>query len=185
MQTMQAIWDRIEAWLTIHAPEVMDNLLPGVDEDDIRDIETELGYTFPPDVHASLLIHNGTIDRFADIWGLLNIDDILRQYQIHLSVLHSLQEDIMWWWYPHWLPLAYDGAGDLLCVDVAPKPGEHLGQIIEFDHEVGSDWIAPSFQALLSNFADHLEAGKYTLDASGNLKSNDYLFDQPQGRPEQ
>ena len=59
MQTMQAIWDRIEAWLSIHAPEVLDSLLTGVDDDDIQEIEAELGYQFPEDVRASLRLHNG------------------------------------------------------------------------------------------------------------------------------
>ncbi|GHO78778.1 hypothetical protein KSD_65490 [Ktedonobacter sp. SOSP1-85] len=183
MYTMQTIWNRIEGWLKIYAPEALDNLLPGVDDDDIQEIEVELGYQFPEDVRASLRIHNGTIDRFADIWGLLNVDDILRQQQVQLKVLRSLQEGVVWWWYPHLLPLASDGAGDLLCVDVAPELKERVGQIIQFDHETGSHWVAPSFQALLSAFVDHLESGKYALDAFGNLKSKEFLFDRPQLPP--
>ena len=158
-------------------------MLPGADDDDIQEIEAELGYQFPEAVRASLRIHNGAVDCFAGIWQLLNVDDILRQYRVQLEVMHSLPKDVVWWWHPHWLPLVYDGCGDLLCVDAAPEADEPLGQIIQFDHETGSRWIAPSFQALLSNFADHLEAGKYVLNVSGNLESKEFLFEQPQLPP--
>lgn len=175
MQTMQAIWDRIEAWLSIHAPEVLDSLLTGVDDDDIQEIEAELGYQFPEDVRASLRLHNGTIDVLADIWGLLNIDEIA-EVQRRLSPGNSMKR-------PQWIPLARDGCGDFLCVDVEPEPGEQAGQIIHYDHETVSSWVAPSFQALLSTFADHLEMGKYALDESGRLHSQELLFDREQLGP--
>lgn len=175
MHTMQAIWDRIEAWLNIHAPEVLDNLLMGVDDDDIQEIEAELGYQLPEDVRASLRLHNGTIDCFADIWRLLNIDEIAEE-QRRLSLGYSVKR-------PYWIPLASDGCGDFLCVDVEPEPGEQLGQMIHFDHETVSSWVAPSFQALLSAFADHLEIGKYALDETGRLHSQELLFSRDQLGP--
>jgi cell wall assembly regulator SMI1 len=66
-------------WLNIHAPEVLDNFLPGVDDDDLQEIEAELGYQLPEDVRASLRLHNGTVDWFADLWRLLNIDEIAEE----------------------------------------------------------------------------------------------------------
>jgi cell wall assembly regulator SMI1 len=170
MDSIERLWGRIETWLTIHAPDILDNLLPGVDDDDIQEIEAELGYSFPEDVRASLRLHNGTVDSFADIWRLLNIDEIAGEQQMmsHIPSFKRL----------HWLPLASDGCGDLLCVDIQPEPGEILGQIIHFDHESVSSWVAPSFQALLSAFVDHLEAGKYAPNALGILKSKLLLFDQ-------
>jgi cell wall assembly regulator SMI1 len=169
---MQAIWDRIEAWLNGYAPEVLDKLLPGVDDDDLQEIEVELGYPFPEDVRASLRLHNGTVDCFADIWRLLNIDEIAVE-QRRMSLGHLMKR-------PHWIPLASDGCGDFLCVDVKPEPGEQLGQIIHFDHETVSSWVAPSFHALLSTFADHLEMGKYALDETGRLHSQEFLFSRDQ-----
>lgn len=181
MYPMQEIWSRIEAWLTAHAPDALDLLLPGADDDDIQEIEAEIGYRLPEDFRASLRIHNGTLDLFADNWGLLHLDAILWQQQVQLKVLRSLPGDTKeWWWHPHWIPFANDGAGDLLCVDVEPKPSEPLGQVIHFDHETMSQPIAPGFHVLLSTFADHLEAGKYAFDPSGILRSEQFLFSNPQ-----
>lgn len=182
MYTIQAIWNRIEVWLNIYAPHVLDNLLPGVDNDAIQEMEAELGYQLPEDVRASLRFHNGTDHGLDGLWRLLPLDGIVREHQQQLEVLHQLPEGI-WWWYPHWIPLVSDGAGDFLCVDCAAESHERLGQIIEFDHETASRWIAPSFHALLSAFADHLEAGKYTLDAYGYLHSEEPLFSRPQFPP--
>jgi cell wall assembly regulator SMI1 len=173
MHPMQAIWDRIEARLNIHAPEVLDTLLTGVDDDDIQEIEAELGYQLPEDVRASLRLHNGTIDGFADIWRLLTIDEIAGE-QKRLSLGYSMKR-------PYWIPLASDGCGDFLCVDV--EQGEQLGQIIHFDHETVSSWVAPSFQVLLAMFADHLEMGKYALDETGRLHSQELLFSRDQLGP--
>ncbi|GHO54544.1 hypothetical protein KSB_30190 [Ktedonobacter robiniae] len=175
MYTMQAIWGRIEAWLSNYAPELLENLLPGVDDDDIQEIEAELGYMFPEDIRASLRLHNGTIDNFADIWSLLNIDEIAEAQQ-RLSSENSLKR-------ASWIPLVRDGCGDFLCVDMQSEADEPLGQIVHYDRETVSIWVASSFQALLSAFADHLEMGKYALDEIGRLHSQELLFDRPQLPP--
>jgi cell wall assembly regulator SMI1 len=68
------------------------------------------------------------------------------------------------WRHPAWLNLTSNGAGDNWCIDLAPLPEGHVGQIISFSHEIGPDCvIATSFQALLATFADELEAGIYVV----------------------
>ena len=57
---MQTIWDRIEAWLKINAPEMMNHLLPGVTEQDIRKAEAIFDLALPEEVKASYRIHNGS-----------------------------------------------------------------------------------------------------------------------------
>ncbi len=192
MQEMQEIWSRIESWFQRHAPEALNNLRKGASDEDIRQLEIDLGYQLPEDVRASLRLHNGTVDTFADIWQLLSLEGMKEQYQVQIQVLHSLQEDTdeenqddeIWWWLPSWLPIAYDGSGDLLCVDVTSQTRHQFGQIMFFDHEVGSSRIAPGFHALLSKFADDLEAGKYRLDEYGRLRSKQFLFTRPQIPPD-
>ncbi|GHO96794.1 hypothetical protein KSF_068420 [Reticulibacter mediterranei] len=182
---MQEIWKRIEAWLGAHTPEVMNNVYAGAAEEDIRQLEMKLGYQLPDDLRDSLRIHNGTASWFVDGWELLSVDRIWQEQQVQLEVLHDLQEEAgeieagerVWWWYPHWIPFASFGNGDLLCVEVDPSSGEQSGQIIEFYHESYSLWIAPNFQAVLSAFADHLEAGGYALDEFGGLRSKTRRFD--------
>jgi cell wall assembly regulator SMI1 len=50
--TIQAIWDRIEAWLKQYAPEEFSSLQPGATDQDIQEAETALGMTFPEEVRA-------------------------------------------------------------------------------------------------------------------------------------
>jgi cell wall assembly regulator SMI1 len=182
---MQEIWERIEAWLKTYTPQIMNNVYAGAAEEDIEQLEMKLGYQLPDDLRDSLRIHNGTASCFVDGWELLSVDRIWQEQQMQLEVLHDLQEEAgeieegerVWWWYPHWIPFASFGNGDLLCVEVDPSSGEQFGWIIEFYHEMYSLWIAPNFQAVLSAFADHLEMGEYTLDEFGGLRNKARRFD--------
>jgi len=186
MQNICEIWERIEDWLKLHAPEAMRNLNPGATKEDIHQLEKKLGYQIPDDVKESLLVHNGTRDIFADIWQILDIENIIQQQHIQADVLESLQQEEsdardkereIWWWHPSWIPIAYDGSGNLLCVEAEET---HSGQIFRFDHELGSRWIAPTFLSLLATFADDLRSGKYILKKEGRLQSQKFLFARPQ-----
>lgn len=65
---------------------------------------------------------------------------------------------------PGGLNLTANGAGDYWCIDLAPLPEGHVGQIISFSHESSPDCvIATSFQTLLATFVDELEAGRYVI----------------------
>jgi cell wall assembly regulator SMI1 len=69
------------------------------------------------------------------------------------------------WWNPKWIPFTHSGSGDHDCVDLDPAPGGHVGQIIEYSHEVGAMRVAAeSFVDWLTTFASALEAGKYQFD---------------------
>ncbi|GLV54083.1 hypothetical protein KDH_09320 [Dictyobacter sp. S3.2.2.5] len=62
--------------------------------------------------------------------------------------------------------MAENGGGSLLCLDMAPTAGGQAGQVFSYDY--GPDWvIAPSFAALLAQWAQWLEAGYYELDEFG------------------
>jgi hypothetical protein len=52
---------------------------------------------------------------------------------------------------------------------MAPAAGGQVGQVLAYDHDDGGPtWvIAPSFQALLAQWAEWLEAGYYQLDEFG------------------
>ncbi len=182
---MQEIWTRIEQWLKENAPRMLMHLYNGALDQDIQQIENVLGYTFPEDVKRSLMIHNGTSSNFIGRWGFLNIETILREQKIQLEVLNSfqdeyydadsdeIQESVTWWWHSHWIPLLSDGAGNLICVEVSSTSGNQFGQLVYFDHESGSRWIAPSFRVWLSAFLHDLEHGKYVVGKWNNLHSEE------------
>jgi cell wall assembly regulator SMI1 len=68
------------------------------------------------------------------------------------------------WWNVGWIPLASDGAGDSLCVDLAPAPGGRKGQLITMIHDDSPrPLVAGSFHEWLSALADGMESGAYVF----------------------
>lgn len=51
-----------------------------------------------------------------------------------------------------WVPFADDGGGNQYCVDLAPGPQGHRGQVVLVHHEdtVGAAWVAPSISSFLT-----------------------------------
>lgn len=54
-----------------------------------------------------------------------------------------------------WVPFADDGGGNQYCVDLAPGPRGHHGQVVLVHHEdtVGAAWVAPSISGFLTGTA--------------------------------
>jgi cell wall assembly regulator SMI1 len=172
------LWKRIEKALKAD-PAVKKSLRKGVTEDRIGTCEAALGITFPPDLRASYLIHDGQKagadglfpEGFADldsVFQMLTLDEIAREWKMWKQLADSgefkkqkgqpdagVRSD---WWNPKWVPFAGDGGGDSLCVDLAPAKGGTIGQVILHQHAAaGRSKKASSFQALLQQLAEHLE----------------------------
>jgi cell wall assembly regulator SMI1 len=74
------------------------------------------------------------------------------------------------WWNVGWIPFTSDGGGDHDCADLAPAPGNRLGQIITMNHENGEHrLVGPSFRHCLYRFANDLEDGLYEYDPQRGL----------------
>ncbi len=177
MDSVDRLWDRIEAWLAANAPEIAAALPPGVTKEEIRQVEAAMdGLVLPEDVKASYLRHNGYASGsflmnqsyFCDLAHLyVGPDTVEARYGAeHQGVPEEVFGPIQpVWWHRAWLLLAGTYDHDYLLIDLAPAPGGQAGQIIKYHHTDGpTDVIAPSFQALLSTFADALEFGKYASD---------------------
>lgn len=84
---MQAIWDRIEGWFKLYAPEKGSHFQPGATEDEIRQAEVAMGVQLPDDIKASYRLHNGSNRHF-----------LIGDRQFHsLWKLHSLAEMVDHW----------------------------------------------------------------------------------------
>ncbi len=59
IDTAQALWQRIEGWLSRHAPHAWQMLRPGASEGEIQQAEVAMGITLPEDFKASCRIHDG------------------------------------------------------------------------------------------------------------------------------
>jgi len=67
------------------------------------------------------------------------------------------------WWSEQWIPFAYDGVGDLQCIDLDPPEGGKVGQVVTYWHDRGErEHVADSLNEWLAHLADDLEAGKYS-----------------------
>ncbi|HET8844772.1 MAG TPA: SMI1/KNR4 family protein [Ktedonobacteraceae bacterium] len=191
MLSMQMIWTHIEVEFKIlHASALWREFQPGASEADIQETESFLGITFPDEVKASYLLHNGSNgkeligDPHQGTYQLYSLAKIMRDWQQEMDrqsrldppaypqeeegskVLPLQRGNYLWWWHPRWIPLLQDGSGVWLCLDLAPGPAGQVGQIIQLDVETGKYYpsvVASSWQSLLLTFAQDLEAGEYSL----------------------
>jgi cell wall assembly regulator SMI1 len=179
---MKTIWDRIHVWLAEHAPEVLASLRPPATNEQVRAAEEAMGVHFPADVKACYRIHDGQgavegeyePPGFLYGWEWHSLEDVLGEWRTHKELVDDgtftsdirsnprgpIRDD---WWHPKWIPLTANGGGDHHCLDLAPKRGGRVGQIIIWWHDDSHRVVlARSLTQWLADFADELEAGEYT-----------------------
>lgn len=177
------LWQRIETWLSQHAPHAWQILRSGASEEEIHQAEALMNITLPEDFKTSCRLHNGgyVIDLVTEM-TMLSLEEIVEDWQMFkeledlgtwsdADVPYYFQEDgLGWqtgpiqpvWWHQHWIPIGRDRAGNHCCLDLIPAPGGSVGQVIDRDHEAGpSRVLASCFFDILSMFAQDLENGKY------------------------
>jgi len=179
---VEDVWRRIEVWLEINAPEMLRSLRPGATLDAIRAAEATLDVTFPDDLVASYLVHDGQeplSDALMGDWDVLSLKNVVAQWEMMRELppdddprdADNLTDPVRHdWWNPRWVPVSYDGGGDLRCVDLDPAPSGIVGQVITFWHTVEDrDVVARNFREWLNAFADDLERDRYTVGEEGEL----------------
>lgn len=176
---MEDVWNRIETWLRANAPETLRDLRSGATRDDIRAAEAALGVSFPDDMVASYLRHDGQDHigyALMGQWQLLPLEHLVIQGESMRDLppdeeagegedegayANPVRQE---WWNPRWVPVAYDGGGDLRCVDLDPTPYGTMGQVMTFWHtDERRERLALSFREWLNGFADDLEQGRYAV----------------------
>jgi cell wall assembly regulator SMI1 len=175
-----AIWQRLKKAIKPFA-DVTPMLRGGASEEDLADLESAIGAKLPDDFRTSYLLHNGQIDgaeslfpsAFLDLgcgYDFLTVEGILAEWRPwkQLTDVNQFAGNVATpddgvraeWWHPGWVPIATDGGGDSICVDLAPAEGGVVGQVIHVSHEVGDrPRLASSFAELLAMLAEHYEAG--------------------------
>lgn len=174
--TISALWHQYETWLSAHFPEGLRGLAAGASEQELVNLQAALGTQLPSAFLEWARVHNGQAD---DAVGLLdgNLQLSTDSIQEQWAAMHALLEQGHFqqrgesdppgaigpvWWSPHWIPIASDGSGNLVCIDMAPGPSGTQGQVIDFDHEtVHRTVLAPSFEAYVRDFVGDVLAGRY------------------------
>jgi cell wall assembly regulator SMI1 len=182
-------WDRIEAWLVAHAPAIRKSLRPGAKQAAVEKLEAALGATLPADFAGSARRHDGQPED-AEVglfpvsdeglgplpsFRLLPLADARREWVMMKGLLdggdfagrqsepaRGVRAD---WWNVGWVPIADNGGGDYVCLDLAPGKGGTAGQVIVFFHDMPErQRLAKSFAAWMEQLARGLASGRYVLD---------------------
>jgi cell wall assembly regulator SMI1 len=159
-------WERIEAWLGVHAPQTLATLNGPADPAAVAEAEQTVGVSFPADLKASLARHDGagqdqsTPGRFAlaEGYGLMSLELTMADWRMFCELLAESDEEAMvgHWWHPQWIPVGDTNTPVRLIVDQRPGP-EH-GQVGEFlDEDGGHFGRSASFADELAHTADLLE----------------------------
>lgn len=151
---MQEIWQRIDAAIA-QMKTGKPKLRGPATEKAILRVEKLLGRSFPGDVRASLLIHDGQPSEAVGLFGSFSL----------LTAAGCANEAKVWsdlvaageftkqpnYWKGEWIPLTSDGGGDSHCVD-------EKGRIILVRHDSDErPVVAKSFRVWLTNTCEELE----------------------------
>jgi cell wall assembly regulator SMI1 len=189
---VEAVWERIDTWLTRHAPRYRERLRPPAEPDQLTDAEREMGVVLPSDLTEWWRCADGfqrTPPTTRPLGHLLpdqcdpySVAEAIERRSMHLRVgretlpAHLVDQWEAWQnrcrqdpagnlypneasalWLPEWLPIAGDGAGGGLFVDLRPGP-EH-GCVVQFQetgHAAAPTW--PDTATMLVQVADALES---------------------------
>lgn len=181
---MEEAWRRIVEWYAANAPTGSLRLPAGASDSAIRSAERRIGFTLPPDLRAFYRLHDGLGEPgFLHYGSFQSLTQMVASWQAHLNFEQSQRARIAsgeWapthmtgpirsvWWSAKRALITNIGGTDGVMVDVDPAPGGAVGQLVEFDHELGPRCVlAPSFTNWLQRLAVGLEAGLFERDADG------------------
>lgn len=176
---MKDVVARLQRWLEQHCPHKLEQLAPGLRDEEIEAHEHQLGVTFPEGMRALYRWRNGALPgQFAvSIIGRYDLSP-LAQIAERQKMLNELLDQGSFktsnWWRKTWLPVFDKGTGDLLCWDPRGSLGGSPGQVLEFWHtDHDRTVLAPSFDGFLTAYVDSLDAGLWTYDEEDGLEDDD------------
>ncbi|MDH6229016.1 SMI1/KNR4 family protein [Streptomyces sp. MJP52] len=164
---VQDSWNRIDEWLREHAPRTFATLGPPAGHEEIAAAQEELGVTFPPDLIASLLRHDGAVDGaeaflFSTHDRLLGVAGIIEDTTFMRCLAEDLdEEEAESYWHHGYVKFgSYGVTSDGLMVDCRPGR-DSFGAVGRFFDETGTDFgRADSLGEYLAELADQLERGQ-------------------------
>jgi len=196
-------WPRLERFLAAHLPALLADLAPGASEADLDALAKKTGLDLPASTRAFYRAHDGqrgaasglflgmeflSTSAAGEEWGrwtsLLKDDPTLAQEIVVTAQPEGAVQAV--YAVPGWIPIASDGAGNHLAVDLAPGPKGTAGQVISFGTDEATRYVlAPSPLHLIAWCADALEAGTAIVapepDAPGGqrlrLRDTDHFLD--------
>ncbi len=165
-------WKRIRQWERRHLPNPPRKRRGATQR--VLDAARAAILELPDDYLACMRDTDGSASPVFGAWTVSSLRELPRNVGVMAEHLNA-DDDGRYraegpvravYWHPRWIPVAYDGSGDHLCLDLAPAPGGTVGQVIVFHHDQGHRRVlAASFSAWLEQLADRLESGQLAWDA--------------------
>lgn len=184
---MDELWLALEDWLGQQLPEVLANLNPGCSNEELRELERRLNYRLPEDIKALYRCHDGQNGKTTGLFCGLNFLNTNALYEQWAAWRDLASEDfateITGESYPNdaikptyinlkWIPLAHDGGGNHLGVDIDLGPTGVVGQVINFGRDENNKFVlAPSLTDFIAWMLAQYQASNYqSSERSLNLK---------------
>jgi cell wall assembly regulator SMI1 len=177
---LRDIWERIEASFQSQAPGELWRLTSGATEDQIVDLESQIGQRLPDDIRQSYAVHNGVngyvvpagqiLSEFNFLLNLKSIASAMIRGRVMLNggesrIPNPIGPVKRVWWSLGWVPIVGEGTGDYLCIDLDPPPDGSVGQVFDFGHEYGPTGVLfPDFRSYLERYCADLESGAIRFD---------------------
>jgi cell wall assembly regulator SMI1 len=155
-------WDRIDAWLALHAPSSLAFLGPPAADLDVQAAQRTIGVEFPAELLESLSCHDG-------LRGWTNLlpeqpPSSARHVAEHWQMCMEVAEDVDGftthpgneepWWHPLWIPWA-ESDGDAQVIDL--RPGQGQGRVGLAIHDGCGDF-SDSWPSLAAYLRDVVRA---------------------------
>ncbi|MBB5806024.1 cell wall assembly regulator SMI1 [Saccharothrix ecbatanensis] len=147
-------WERIVAWLDHHAPSTVSAFVPPEDDAAVEALALASGLAPPDDLRSWWAVCGGTANlAFAEVlppfYTPLGPSNALRSWRLKERFwpvdLDSEAGTPTLGFHPMWLPIAFDGCGDALAVDL--RPGVLCGCVVEWDRQAG-EMLKPEWTSL-------------------------------------
>ncbi len=150
-------------------------------------LAAEIGCELTDDLKAWLRHVNCAIP-FAGAYDTVPVSSILERSQgtktidfsQHLSNISSWKDGrfddgrmAKTYWQQQWVGFARDGGGNEYCLDLAPGPKGHIGQILAMEFQDGQGPYLAQWSTLEAMLRDHLNrlaTGAYTVDDEGFIE---------------
>ncbi|MEC3976460.1 SMI1/KNR4 family protein [Amycolatopsis sp. H20-H5] len=172
-------WDRLERWLSGHAPKSAKALPPAASPAAIAKLQKDIGVPLPPELVASLERHDGSGPvELLPSYTPASADGIAYDAKMMCDIMAGLaNESAGYWWDGQVVPFAVDGAGSLLVLDQRPGHGGQVGEHHE-DGELEFGGRPTSLTDLLEQTATALETGRPLRDFLPNAEKGelDWVF---------
>ena len=183
MSEISRLWQRLEAWLQWNQPDLDFALNPPATDEQLNEVESIIGATFPPEVREFYKIHNGQgADAVGVLYGsnFMSLEQALEDWRAWKALLDAGTFDGLKsgpapgvkndWWNPLWFPFVIDQNSNPVCVDLDPAPGGTYGQIIQMDHETPDRGVpVRSIVLWFDAYVRAVEGGSYAYDEDFGL----------------